>query len=54
MLGGLVAARSITGVFVLGVVILTGLSLTVRRLMIDGDAGQVGQVSRVGQVGDDA
>jgi MFS transporter, DHA1 family, multidrug resistance protein len=54
VLGGLVAARSITAVFVLGVMILTGLSLTVRRLMRDGDAGQVGQVRRVGQVGEDA
>ena len=56
VLGGLVAARSITGVFVLGVVILAGLAFTVRRLMRDaepGQVGQVGQVSQVGQVGDD-
>ena len=37
VLGGLVAARSITGVFVLGVVILAGLAVTVRRLMADPD-----------------
>jgi MFS transporter, DHA1 family, multidrug resistance protein len=56
VLGGLVAARSITGVFALGVVILTGLAFTVRRLMTDAEAGQVGQagqVSQVSQVGDD-
>jgi hypothetical protein len=32
-----VAARSITGVFVLGVVTLAGLAVTVRRLMADPD-----------------
>jgi MFS transporter, DHA1 family, multidrug resistance protein len=54
VLGGLVAARSITGVFVLGVVILTGLAFTVRRLMAEAEpGGQVGQVSQVSQVGDD-
>jgi MFS family permease len=35
VLGGLVAARSISGVFVLGVVVLTGLAFTVRRLMAE-------------------
>ncbi len=35
VLGGLVAARSIPGVFVLGVVILGGLAFAVRRLMAD-------------------
>jgi MFS family permease len=35
VLGGLVAARSITGVFVLGVVVLVGLAFTVRRLMVE-------------------
>ena len=53
VLGGLVAARSITGVFILGVVILTGLAFIVRRLMSDAEPGQVGQVSQVSQVGDD-
>jgi len=53
VLGGLVAARSITGVFVLGVVILTGLAFTVRRLMLDADSWNAGQVSQVGQVGED-
>jgi MFS family permease len=54
VLGGLVAARSITGVFILGVVILTGLAFTVRRLMFDAEpGGQVGQVGQVSQVGDD-
>jgi MFS family permease len=53
VLGGLVAARSITGVFLLGVVILTGLAFTVRRLMTDTDPGQVGQVGQVSQVGED-
>jgi MFS transporter, DHA1 family, multidrug resistance protein len=53
MLGGLVAARSITGVFVLGVVILTGLAFTVRRLMVDAELGQVSQVGQVGQVRED-
>jgi len=37
VLGGLVAARSITAVFVLGVAILGALALTVRRLMADPD-----------------
>jgi MFS family permease len=37
VLGGLVAARSITGVFVLGVVVLAGLAVAVRRLMADPD-----------------
>ena len=50
VLGGLVAARSITGVFGFGVVILAGLALLVRRAMVDTDPSQVGQV---GQVGDD-
>jgi MFS family permease len=53
VLGGLVAARSITGVFVLGVVVLTGLAFTVRRLMTDADSSQIGQVGQVSQVGDD-
>jgi len=53
VLGGLVAARSITGVFVLGVVILTGLAFTVRRLMLDADSWNAGQVSQVGQAGED-
>jgi len=54
VLGGLVAARSITGVFVLGVAILTGLAFTVRRLMVDADSGGLaGQVGQVSQVGDD-
>ena len=53
VLRGLVAARSITGVFILGVVILTGLAFIVRRLMSDAEPGQVGQVSQVSQVGDD-
>jgi MFS family permease len=53
VLGGLVAARSITAVFALGVVILAGLALLVRRVMVDAESGQVGQVSQVGQVGDD-
>jgi MFS transporter, DHA1 family, multidrug resistance protein len=53
VLGGLVAARSITGVFALGVVILTALAFTVRRLMADAAPGRVGQVGQVGQVGDD-
>jgi MFS family permease len=35
VLGGLVAARSIAGVFALGVVILAALAFTVRRLMAD-------------------
>jgi hypothetical protein len=48
-----VASRSITGVFALGVVILTGLAFTVRRLMTDAEPGQVGQVGQVSQVGDD-
>jgi MFS family permease len=38
VLGGLVAARSITGVFVSGVVVLIGLALLVRRAMVDGAA----------------
>jgi MFS family permease len=37
VLSGLVAARSITAVFVLGVAILTGLAFAVRRLMADPD-----------------
>jgi MFS family permease len=62
VLGGLVGARSISGVFVLGVVVLTGLALTVRRMMSDaeprqagqgGQEGQVGQVGQVSQVGED-
>jgi len=56
VLGGLVAARSITAVFVLGVVILAGLAVIVRRVMTDaplGQVGQVGKVSQVSQVGDD-
>jgi len=54
VLGGLVAARSITGVFVLGVAILAGLAVIVRRLMDETEpSGLVGQVSQVGQVGDD-
>jgi MFS transporter, DHA1 family, multidrug resistance protein len=53
VLGGLVAARSITGVFLFGVVILTGLAFTVRRLMSDAEPGQVGQLGQVSQVGDD-
>jgi MFS family permease len=35
VLGGLVAARSIRGVFVLGVVMLLGIAFTVRRLMAE-------------------
>jgi MFS family permease len=35
MLGGLVASRSITAVFVLGVAVLVGLAIAVRRLMAD-------------------
>jgi DHA1 family multidrug resistance protein-like MFS transporter len=35
VLGGLVAAHSISGVFVLGVVVLGGLAFTVRRLMAE-------------------
>jgi MFS family permease len=54
MLGGLVAARSITGVFVFGVVILSALALLVRRAMVDTEPGQAGQVGEVSQVGDDA
>ena len=53
VLGGLVAARSITAVFVLGVVILAGLAVIVRRVMTDAPLGQVGQVGQVSQVGDD-
>ena len=37
VLGGLVAARSITGVFVLGVAILPALAFAVRRLMAEPD-----------------
>jgi MFS family permease len=54
VLGGMVAARSITGVFALGVVILAGLALAVRRVMIDAEPGQIGQVGQVSQVGEDA
>ena len=54
VLGGLVAARSITGVFFFGVVILAGLALLVRRWMVDAEPGQIGQVGPVGQVGEDA
>jgi hypothetical protein len=54
VLGGLVAARSITGVFAMGVVILAGLALLVRRAMADAEPGLVGQVGQVGQVGEDA
>jgi hypothetical protein len=35
VLGGLVAARSIRGVFVLGVLVLIALAFTVRRMMTD-------------------
>jgi MFS family permease len=55
VLGGLVAARSITAVFVFGVVILAGLALLVRRVMVDAEpTGQVGQVGQVSQVGEDS
>jgi len=53
VLSGLVAARSITAVFVLGVAILAGLAVIVRRVMADTEPGQVGQVSQVSQVGED-
>ena len=56
VLGGLVAARSITGVFALGVVVLVSLAVFVRRGMAEDEPGRVGrggQVRQVGQVGDD-
>jgi len=53
VLGGLVAARSITGVFVLGAVILAGLAVIVGRMMAEAEpGGQVGQVSQVGESGE--
>jgi MFS transporter, DHA1 family, multidrug resistance protein len=54
VLGGLVAARSITGVFALGVVILAGLAVLVRRVMSDEPGALAGQVGPVSQVGEDA
>jgi len=59
VIGGLVAARSITGVFAVGVLILAGLALLVRRVMVDteaglaGPAGQAGLAGKASQVGED-
>jgi MFS family permease len=46
VIGGLVAARSITAVFALGVLVLASLALIVRRGMEDVAEGQVAQVSQ--------
>jgi MFS family permease len=46
VIGGLVAARSITGVFAVGVLILAGLALLVRRVMVDTELGQAGQAGQ--------
>jgi MFS family permease len=46
VLGGLVAARSITGVFALGVVVLVSLAVIVRRGMAEDEPGRVGRGDR--------